>query len=49
MNNYQLLADNILFGSASLLIIGFILLLKTKEFKELLESIKISFKNKKIK
>ena len=46
MNNYQLLADNILFGSASLLIIGFILLLKTKEFKELFESIKILFKNK---
>ena len=49
MNNYQLLADNILFGSASLLIIGFILLLKTKEFKELFESIKILFKNKMIK
>ena len=40
MKYHQLLADNILFGSALLL------LLKTKEFKELFESIKILFKNK---
>ena len=39
MKYHQLLADSILFGSA-------LLLLKTKEFKELFESIKILFKNK---
>ena len=46
MKYHQLLADNILFGSALLLLIGFLLLLKTKEFKELFESIKFLFKNK---